>query len=119
MRKKEPGDIPCSQCGKTPDTIVEWQGKWYCQSCDAERRRQDILAQGTIIDEDGLPCNGCLFGIREVDMHVIDPDGDGPYHKECAIANCEEGQSVRLAPDKIVSISREQFEKFGSRIRKQ
>ena len=112
-------DISCNKCGKVPKEIIRWNRKWDCPECDENRRREDILNQGTIIDDDGLPCEGCLFGIRSVDMHVIDPDGSGPYHRECALANCGEGQSVRLAPDEIVEIPLKMFSKLGNKVYKQ
>jgi hypothetical protein len=117
MAKKK--DLACSQCGKVPQRIISWKRKWYCPDCDEVRRRNEILAQGIIIDDEGFGCEGCLFGIREVDLCVVDPDGDGPYHRECAIACGHDPKNVRIAPDEIVGIDLEEFQKLGSRVYKQ
>lgn len=119
MKDKSAEELSCSKCGKTSDTIISWKGKWYCPPCDELRRRADILMSGVIIDDEGMACDGCMFGIREVDVCVVDPGGDGPYHRECAIANGHSSKDIRIAPDEFVVISVEDFIKKGIRVRKQ
>lgn len=110
MRKKRSEDIACCDCGVTPSKIIFWKGKWRCEKCDELRRRREIEATGTIIDDQGVACVGCLFGIRLVDLCVVDPDGEGPYHRNCALANCDDLSQVRLAPDEFKIFECEDFD---------
>ncbi len=107
--------LKCDDCETIPQRIVSWQKKNRCPQCDEKRRRKEIEAAGTIIDDSGVACVGCLFGIRLVDLHTA--DGDGPYHRECALANAEDPKTVRLAPDEFLVIERETFEARGQLVK--
>jgi hypothetical protein len=112
-------EFACCVCGAVPSTVIKWQGKWFCPNCDEVRRREEILASGTVIDDEGMACQGCLFGIRPVDVCVVDPHGDGPFHKNCAIACGHAPENVRIAPDEFIELEFEEFEKHGKRVYEQ
>jgi hypothetical protein len=109
-------DKKCCKCGDVPQTIIRWKRKWYCKRCDEKRRRADIEATGTIIDDDGVVCDGCLFGIRLMDLCVADPNGDGPFHYNCAVANGHDPKNVRIAPDEFEIFEEEDFLKHGTKV---
>ncbi len=75
--------------------------------------REQIESTGAIIDDDGVACDGCGFGIRLVDLCVVDPDGLGPFHRECAMANGFDPKDVRIAPDEFCVVEQADFERYG------
>jgi len=79
--------IVCDDCKDVPDHIVKWKKMWRCRSCDEKRRRLEIEAEGTTIEEgdDCCTCQGCLFGVGQTNLYTV--NNYGPYHRNCAIAN--------------------------------
>lgn len=110
-------DVKCGECGATPQQIISWKGMWRCPDCDEKRRRRDIEASGTVIDDDGVTCDGCLFGIKFSEMCVVDPHGDGPYHYNCAVANCGDPTKIRIASAEFAVLSQDDFKHYGKEVK--